>query len=259
MSRSSSSTARAACSRAFSVAPVSPARQLAASRRPAIRSLELGPSADPQLERQAGRAQRLVDAREHAAQRPAAVRREQLEPVGVPVGAEGLEGGRERLAAQDAAVALVEHAEARVEAGRERMRLEQPVAEAVDGRDPGAVERPREVVAAELVQPLPDAQAQLAGRPLGVRDHEHRVDVEAVLAHRAREALDQHRRLARAGARGDEDEAARVDRGLLLAGSARARPTRGSIAANVTADPLCGSGGACARSGAAAPTVCPAP
>ena len=75
----------------------------------------------------------------------------------------------------------------------------------------------RQVVAAELEQPLPDPAAQLAGRALGVGDHEDRVDVEPALADRAAEALDDHRRLAGAGAGRDEDDALLLDRPQLLA------------------------------------------
>src|SRR4029078_9073198 len=104
------------------------------------------------------------------------------------------------LSAQHAALSVVEHPEARVDAGRERMRLQQTVAEAVDRRDPGRVELARRVVPPALQQPLADAAAQLAGRALGVRDHEQRVDVEAALADRLAEALDDQRRLPGAGA-----------------------------------------------------------
>ena len=97
------------------------------------------------------------------------------------------------------------------------MRLQQPVAEAVDGRDPGRVELARQVVAVELQQPLADPAAQLAGRALGVGDHEDRVDVDAALADRAAEALDDHGRLAGPGARRDEDDALLLDRPELLA------------------------------------------
>ena len=127
--------------------PVSSARQRAASAAP-----RGAPRARPvaQLEQQlaSGRAQGLVDGRQHPAQPGGAVGREQPQPLRVVAGAELVQRGLERLTADDAALAVVEHAEARVEPGGERMRLQQPQAEAVDGRDPGAVERPREVVAA---------------------------------------------------------------------------------------------------------------
>ena len=62
----------------------------------------------------------------------------------------------------------------------------------------------------------------------GVRDHEHRVDVEALVADRADEALDEHGRLAGARAGGDEDRAARLDGRGCCSGSAdgHARATR---------------------------------
>ncbi len=59
---------------------------------------------------------------------------------------------------------------------------------------------------------------------LRVGDDEQRVDVEALVADRAHEALDEHGRLAGAGARGDEDAPAGLDRGGLL--GIHARPTR---------------------------------
>ena len=98
----------------------------------------------------------------------------------------------ERLAAEHPRLAVVEHTEAGVEPGRERIRLQQPVAEAVDRRDPGAVELTGEVVSAAVEQLAPDPPPQLARGTLGVRDHEHGVDVEALVADRVREPLDEH-------------------------------------------------------------------
>ena len=73
-----------------------------------------------------------------------------------------------------------------------------------------------------------------------VGDHEHRVDVEARVADGAHEALDEHRRLAGAGARGDEDDA-RAPR------SPRAAPRS-----------ACSDGGHDARHPAHRPEVAPA-
>src|SRR5206468_4732071 len=101
-------------------------------------------------------------------------------------------------------------AEAPVETGGEWIRLQEPVAEAVDRRDPRAVELAGEIGATELEQPRANASAQLAGGPLGVRDDEDRGDVEPGLADRMDEPLDQHIRLPGAGARGDEDDPGRV-------------------------------------------------
>ena len=168
---------------------------------------------DPQLE--PGRAQSLVHAGQHPPQPAAAVRGEQPQPRLV-VAAELLERRAERLAPEHAPLAVVDDAEARVDPGRERMRLQQPVAEAVDGRDPGRVEITHQIVAAELQQPLADPPAQLTGGALGVGDHEDRIDVHAALADRAAEALDDHGRLAGAGARRDEDDALLLDRAELF-------------------------------------------
>ena len=96
----------------------------------------------------AGRAERLVDAGQHPPQPARAVRGEQADPLRIGGRAELLQRGVERLAGEDSRLVLVEHAEDRVDRGLERMRLQEPVAEAVDGRDPGAVELAREVVAA---------------------------------------------------------------------------------------------------------------
>ena len=169
---------------------------------------EVGPPADLERELAPGRAQRLVDAREHPAQAVGAVGREQAQPVGIAVGAELVERLPERLAPEHRALRVVELAEARIEPGGERIGLQEPQAEAVDGRDPGAVELAREVVAPALGERGADARAQLAGRAPRVRDDEDRVDVEPALADRAHEALDEHRRLAGARAGGDEDLAA---------------------------------------------------
>ena len=106
------------------------------------------------------------------------------------------------------------------------MRSQQAVAEAVDGRDPRPVERTREIVASGLDEPRPDASAQLARRLLGIRDHEHRLDVEAFVAHGPGEALGEHPGLARPRAGGDEDVPARLDRGLLFGVQRHARLIR---------------------------------
>ena len=164
----------------------------------------------------AGRAERVVDARQHPPQPARTVRGEQADSLRIAGRAELLERGVERLAGEDARLVLVEHAEVRVDRGLERMRLQEPVAEAVDGRDPGAVELAREVVAVKLCEPSADAAAQLPGRALRVRDREHRVDRQPPVADRAHEALDENGRLARPRAGGDEDQPGRVDRRELL-------------------------------------------
>ena len=169
---------------------------------------------EPQLP--ARRAQRLVDAREHPPQPLRAVRREQAKALAVARRAERRQRALEGLAADHRAVLLVQLAEARVDADRERVRAQQARAEAVDRRDPGAVEPAREVGPAAAVQRGADARAQLARRLARVRDHEHRLDVESLLADGAHEALDEDARLPGSRARGDEDLSLGLDGGELL-------------------------------------------
>ena len=178
--------------------------------------LQRWPVGDLEDELPARGAQRLEDAGQHPPQAARPIRRKQPDPLGVPGRTEGVERLLERLAGQHPRLVLVEHTEARVDAGLEGMRLQQAVTEAVDRRDPRAVQLACQIVAPELGEPLPDSSAQLTGSPLGVRDRQHRVDGQAAIADRSHEALDEHRRLARPRACGDEDEAARVDRRQLL-------------------------------------------
>ena len=123
------------------------------------------------------------------------------------------------------------------------MGAQQPVAEAVDGRDPGAVERAGQIGPPALDELGTDACAQLARRLLGVGDHQNRLDVDAFVADRACEALDEHPRLARACAGRDEDEPAGVNRGALLGVEAHGRLTRhiGQSSHQVGQSPLFGS------------------
>src|SRR5262249_61099378 len=110
---------------------------------------------------------------------------------------------------------MAEAGERGSEPRREGMRSKQPVAEAVDGGDPRSVERTGEIGPAVVGEPRADPATQLPGRFLGVREHQDRLDVEAVVANGSGEPLDQHPRLAGPRARGDEHEALRAD-GLLL-------------------------------------------
>src|SRR5918999_860226 len=130
--------------------------------------------------------------------------------------AELLERALKRLASEHAALALVEHAKAGIDARGEGMRLQETVTEAVDGGNPGAVELASEIESPALSEPAADASPELAGRPLRVRDDEDRVDAEPALAHRSDEPLDDDPRLPRAGAGGDEDDAGGFDRRFLL-------------------------------------------
>src|SRR5205807_2261483 len=107
--------------------------------------LEARPLAELEHELAPGRAKGLVDGGEHPPEAVRAVRREEPQPLRVAAGAELLERALERLAPYDRALRLVELAEARVDPDRERVPAQEAGAEAVDGRDPGAVELPREV------------------------------------------------------------------------------------------------------------------
>ena len=111
---------------------------------------------------------------------------------------------------------VVQHAEARVDPGRERVRAQKAVAEAVDGRDPGGVELACELGAPGFDEPGANPVPQLSRRPLRVGDDQQRVDVEPALADRLDEALDEDGRLPRPRAGRDEDDARGLDgRGLL--------------------------------------------
>ena len=85
------------------------------------------------------RAQRLVDACEHAPKTARSVRREKPQPVGLAGRAEPLERALEGLSAQHRCSRLVQLPEARIQPYSERMRPQDAVAETVDGRDPCAV------------------------------------------------------------------------------------------------------------------------
>src|SRR5262249_3862862 len=111
---------------------------------------ELGSRRNGELEIAPGGAQRLVDGRQHPPQPGAPVPGKQLEPLRVVSREELAEGGAERLRAEHRALRLVELAEARVEAGGERIRLQQASTEAVDRRDPRPVELAGKVVTAPL-------------------------------------------------------------------------------------------------------------
>ena len=162
------------------------------------------------------RAERRVDLDEHAAETVGAVGGEELPAVGLVGGAERLERGRERLGLENERLRLVEHAEARIDPGGEGMRAEEPAAEAVDRRDPGAVELEGEVGPPPFDEARPDARAKLSGRPLRIGDDEDGIDVEAVVDDGADEPLHEHGGLPGACARGDEHGAVCLGRCALL-------------------------------------------
>ena len=116
---------------------------------------------------------------------------------------------------------LLEHLEARVQPGGERLGAQQAGAEAVDGADPGGVDGAGVLVLAELGQAPAQALGELARGLLGEGQAEDRVDRHAVDADGGGDPLDHHRGLARAGVGGQQRGAgAGLDRGALLGGEA---------------------------------------
>ncbi len=169
-----------------------------------------------QLERQPGRPEPLVYPDEHRGEAPRAVRGEQPQTVGATIRHELAERLGEGLGPDDPRLALVEDPEARVEPGLERVRAQQARAEAVDRRDPGAVDLACEIAPPELTESLADSLLQLPGGSFRVRDHENRSRPETAIARRANVSLDEHRRLARPSTGRDEDDAGLLDCRELL-------------------------------------------
>ena len=112
-----------------------------------------------------GRAQRLVDPGEHAPQPVRAIGGEEPQPLLVATRAELLERALERLSTQDRRARILELPEPWIEADGEGMRLQEPVAEAVNRGDPGAVELAREIGAVTLDECRSNPRAQLARPP----------------------------------------------------------------------------------------------
>ena len=208
----------------FSVAPGSAASSARPPCSSASRSATPACSPSSSFSSRPGRAQRLVDA--------VSIRRSPLAPY-----VASSRSRSDRAPAQNAAsarsnasprmhgaVLVVELAEAGIDADRERMRAQQPRAEAVDRRDPRAVEPPREVVAPARVQRGADARAQLARRLARVGDDEHRLDVEPSSQTARTKRSTSTGRLPGAGARRDEHLAGRFDRRASAARSRRAPP-----------------------------------
>ncbi len=192
----------------------------------AQRSTRLAQRLDPLRERRSrarleheiapGAAQRRIHLDEHLPEPDGTVGGEQLPAVRLVGRAEPVERRREGLRLEHERLRLVQDTEGRIDACGERIRAEQATAEPVDRGHPGAVELEREIGAPVLDQRRADAGAQLSCGALRVRDHEQRVDVEAVVGHGAHEPLDEHRGLPGARPRRDEDAALRLDRGPLL-------------------------------------------
>ena len=191
--------------------PPAAARAARADRPSAVRARQ--PRA-----RLAGAAQRVVRLHDRHAQAVGVVGGDEVERRrGVLAGEQPRERVVPGAVVQRAGGGLVEHGERRVQAGGDRVGAQQPRAEAVDRRDPGGLGLARRVAPAELDEALAHARAQLAGGALGERDREDPRRRDAVLEHRAHEALDEHRGLAAAGVGLEQQRAvAAADRlGLL--------------------------------------------
>jgi hypothetical protein len=111
---------------------------------------------------------------------------------------QGRERRVERAGAQPGRLPVLQHPKAGIDARGERVRPQQPRAEAVDRRHVSALRGQPGLAVAQLGQPLAQALAQLAGGLLGERDGQHAAGVDAALDHRPRAALDDHGGLAAA-------------------------------------------------------------
>jgi hypothetical protein len=170
----------------------------------------------------AAAAQRVVRA-EHQVAQPLAVRGGEVDGGGAASGRPRLQRLVVGAVGEPPGGGLVEHDEARVEAGCERPRAQDAGAEPVDRADPGGLRLARVLVVAERREAAAHPLAQLAGRLLGEGEREHAADRHAVATDRLHEALDHHRRLA--GARvGREQTRSRaiLDRGALVGREAHA-------------------------------------
>jgi len=145
--------------------------------------------------------------------------------LGLAAGEERLQRLFEGLAGRAVGLGSVEHPKAGVDPDRDRVRGEQPVAEAVDRRHPGAAQ-PRQQLAGALRAlggpPLElgaDPLAQLRGGLVGEGEGEDRVGRDALVADQPAVALDHHPGLAGAGPGLDHRlGGARLDRRQLLGG-----------------------------------------
>ncbi len=154
------------------------------------------------------RAQLVVRGDDHALQAIDGVAGREVEGVGARRGQEVGQRRLEGLALRGAPVGGVDDREAGIEARGHRVRAQDARAEAVERRDPRGLGLARRLAVTELEQADAHARAQLARRLLGEGDGQDLVGAQSVLHHRGDEALDQHRRLARAGV-GREHEVAR--------------------------------------------------
>ena len=166
--RCSSASARSTSSRlgslSFSSASASRGRRGGAAER--RRGVGAGGSGQARLARRRGCAARRGRRRRSPAgrrcrrRRPAPPRSGRAIPSSAAVGEELLERLVEGLARGPLGLGRVEHAEAGVDPGRDRVRREQPVAEAVDRRHPGAADRRSAARRRARSRPRPGAPAR---------------------------------------------------------------------------------------------------
>ena len=142
------------------------------------RRLELPARAQLSMDPQNGRAQRLGPVRGDEVNRLRASGGQLLE--------RGFKGG----GGQPPGLVLVEHHEAGVKAGVERMGPQHAGTEAVNGGDEGGFGRRGSLVLPELAQAGSDAVAHLRRRLLGERDGQDLGHADAIPQHRGDEALD---------------------------------------------------------------------
>ncbi len=175
----------------------------------------------------AAAAQLEVDLLEHRADAVDAVGREHLGRLVAVLGQPRTHGLLERTSPHTSRQPLLEHGEIGVDAGRQRLGSQQPRAEAMEGADERRLGVASRLALAQLEQPCPDTLAQLARCALGEGDREDPPRRDAVLAHGAHEALDEHRGLAAARRSRDEQRLGSPrDRLLLLDRQLRALAAR---------------------------------
>ncbi len=167
------------------------ARLLEVGSRRQRRQRRLGAAAGAQLR---------VGPEDRAPERAQRVGGDQIDGAAI-LARQSLEGLVERAVGEPLRLRLVEDDETWIESRGQRVRPQDPSAEAVDGGDERALGRPGRAVCAEGPQPRTDPLAQLRRRLVGERDREDRPHLDAVVEHRAYESLHQHRGLAAAGAR----------------------------------------------------------
>jgi hypothetical protein len=107
------------------------------------------------------------------------VRGEEPQPLRLSGRAEVLKRALECLPSEHGCSRLLDLAEARIEPCGKGMRAQHATAEAVDGRDPCAVQVASEIRAAALAESCADPAPKLTCRLARIRDHEDRLDVDA--------------------------------------------------------------------------------